>query len=50
MESSPVPPPVILGSMGFNPHRVHRRSPVDYLLVGAALVLCLGLVLWAVLG
>jgi hypothetical protein len=36
--------------MGFNPHRTHRRSPVDFVLVGAALLICLGLVLWAVLG
>jgi hypothetical protein len=36
--------------MGFNPHRTRRRSPVDLILVGAALLICLGLVLWAVLG
>ena len=36
--------------MGFNPHRTHRRSPFDYVMVAAALVICLGLVLWAVLG
>jgi hypothetical protein len=33
--------------MGFNPHRQHRRSPLDFVMVGAALVVCLGLVLWA---
>ena len=36
--------------MGFNPQRTHRRSPFDYVLVGAALAICLGLVLWAALG
>src|SRR3954452_3370923 len=36
--------------MGFNPHRQHRRSPLDYVMVGAALVVCLGLVIWAVIG
>jgi hypothetical protein len=36
--------------MGFNPHRVHRRSPADYVMVAAALVVCLGLVLWALFG
>jgi hypothetical protein len=36
--------------MGFNPHRkrVARRS--DYVFVGAAAVLCLGLLLWTMLG
>jgi hypothetical protein len=34
--------------MGFNPHRRQRRSPVDDGLVAAALLVCLGLVLWAV--
>jgi hypothetical protein len=36
--------------MGFNPHRPHRRSPLDYVLVGAALVVCALLVAWALLG
>ena len=36
--------------VGFNPNRVHRRSPFDYVMVGAALVICLGLVIWAVVG
>jgi len=36
--------------VGFNPHRQHRRSALDYVLVGAALVICLGLVAWAVIG
>ena len=36
--------------VGFNPHRQHRRSPLDYVLVAAALVICLGLVTWAVIG
>jgi len=33
--------------VGFNPFRQHRRSPFDYVLVAAALVIALGLVLWA---
>lgn len=36
--------------MGFDPHRPHRRSPADYLMVGAALVICLALLAWAFLG
>ena len=30
-------PGVILAAMGFNPQRQHRRSPFDYVMVGAAL-------------
>lgn len=33
--------------VGFNPHRQQRRSPLDYVMVAAALATCLGLVLWA---
>lgn len=36
--------------MGFNPHRIHRRSNADYLMVGLAVAVCLALVLWALLG
>jgi hypothetical protein len=36
--------------MGFNPHRQHRRSPLDVVLVAAAVVVCLLLVAWAFLG
>jgi hypothetical protein len=36
--------------VGLNPFRQHRRSPADILLVAAALVVCLALVLWALLG
>ena len=36
--------------MGFNPHRKMNRSPADYVMVGAALVICVGLVLWALFG
>jgi hypothetical protein len=36
--------------MGFNPHRQHRRSSADYVMVGAAVVICLALVLWAAFG
>ena len=40
----------ILVAMGFNPHRRHRRSPLDYVMVGAALAVCVGLVIWAFFG
>jgi hypothetical protein len=33
--------------MGFNPFRQHRRSPVDLVLLAAALVVTVLLVLWA---
>jgi len=36
--------------MGFNPHRQHRRSPLDYVMVAAAVVVCAGLVVWAFFG
>jgi hypothetical protein len=36
--------------MGFNPHRQHRRSNADYVMVAAALVVCLALLLWALFG
>jgi hypothetical protein len=36
--------------MGFDPHRRHQRSAADYVMVVAALVVCVGLVLWAALG
>lgn len=36
--------------MGLNPHRTHRRSPWDYVFVGAALMAALGVLLWALLG
>jgi hypothetical protein len=36
--------------VGFNPHRQHRRSSFDYVMVAAALVVCVGLVAWAVFG
>jgi hypothetical protein len=35
--------------MGFNPNRKHRRRPSDYLFVGAALVVAVVLVAWALL-
>jgi hypothetical protein len=40
----------ILTAMGFNPHRRTRRSPFDYVLVAAALLVCAALVAWALLG
>jgi hypothetical protein len=36
--------------VGFNPHRQHRRSRLDYVLVAAAVAICMGLVAWAVIG
>jgi hypothetical protein len=40
----------ILAPMGFNPFRPQRRSAADYVMVAAALVICLALVVWAILG
>jgi len=36
--------------MGFNPERTHRRSRWDYVFVGAAILVCIVMVLWAALG
>jgi hypothetical protein len=36
--------------VGFDPTRRHRRSPLDYVMVGAALAVCVALVAWAVFG
>jgi hypothetical protein len=36
--------------MGFNPHRVHRRSIWDYVMVASAMVVCAAFVVWALLG
>jgi hypothetical protein len=36
--------------MGFNPHRVQRRSNWDYVFVGAAIAVCAALLVWAFLG
>jgi len=36
--------------VGLNPFRQQRRSPADYVLVAAAVVVTLLLVLWALLG
>jgi hypothetical protein len=33
--------------MGFNPHRPHRRSAADYVMVVAAVLVCAALVAWA---
>jgi hypothetical protein len=38
------------GLVGFDPQRKHRRTPFDYVMVGAALVVCVGLVVWALVG
>jgi len=36
--------------MGFNPHARTRKGPADYLMVAAAVVVCLALLAWALLG
>jgi hypothetical protein len=36
--------------MGFNPYRPQKRSIADDLFVASALVVCLGLLLWALFG
>jgi len=37
-------------AMGFNPQRKRVARSSDYLFVGAAVVLCVGLVLWTLFG
>jgi hypothetical protein len=36
--------------MGMNPFRPHRRSPADFVMVAAALIVVVGLVVWAIRG
>jgi len=36
--------------VGLNPFRQARRSPVDYLMVAGAVLVCVALVVWAFLG
>jgi hypothetical protein len=36
--------------VGFNPFRPRRRTPADYVMVAAALVVCAALVIWALAG
>jgi hypothetical protein len=36
--------------MGFNPYRKFVAKPADYLMVAAAVVVVVGLLLWALLG
>ena len=36
--------------MGMNPFRPHQRSMADYVMVAAALIVCVLLVLWAFFG
>jgi hypothetical protein len=38
------------GDVGFNPFQQRRRSPADYVMVAAAVVICVALVIWAALG
>ena len=38
------------GAVGFNPYHPKKRTPSDYLLVAAAVVVCVALVAWAFLG
>lgn len=42
--------PAILEDVGFNPHRIHRRRPSDYVFVVAAVVAGLLLLTWALAG
>jgi len=36
--------------MGFNPHRQQKKRASDYLLVAAAVAICIGGLIWALLG
>jgi len=36
--------------MGFNPYRKFRAKPADYALVAIAMLVAVGLVVWAFLG
>jgi len=36
--------------MGFDPIRKRTTRPIDYLIVGAAMIAILGLVIWALIG
>jgi hypothetical protein len=36
--------------MGFNPHQKTDKTPADFLIVIAALVVCAGLVVWGIFG
>lgn len=38
------------GRVGMNPFRAQKRRPGDYVMVAAALVVCIGLVFWAFKG
>jgi hypothetical protein len=40
----------ILTPVGYNPYRKFRARPSDYVLVAAALLVCLGLLVWAFAG
>ena len=40
----------MLATMGFNPHRKYNRTSADYVMVGAAVVVCLLLLVWAFVG
>jgi hypothetical protein len=40
----------MLEGMGLNPFRQARRSPVDYVMVAAAVLVCVALVAWAFFG
>lgn len=38
------------GPMGMDPYRPHRNSTADYVMVAAAVVVCVLLLVWAFLG
>lgn len=44
------PSGAILAGVGMNPFRPHRRSPADYVMVAAAILVCIALVAWALFG
>ena len=46
----PEPSRTILGDMGMNPFRPHKRRASDYVMVVAAFVICALLVAWAIHG
>jgi hypothetical protein len=36
--------------VGFDPYRQRKRRPSDYVMVAAAVVVCIALIAWALLG
>jgi hypothetical protein len=42
--------PNILTAVGFDPYRQQKRRTSDYVMVAAAVVVCVALLAWALLG